>query len=361
MTKTFIIAEAGVNHNGSLGIAKKMIAVAKKSGANAVKFQTFTGEKVISKNAPKAEYQLSTTGKSESQLEMVKKLELSIQEHIELLEYSKTQGIQFLSTPFDLDSVDILATTLDLPTIKIPSGEITNAPLLLKVASTQKDIILSTGMSTIGEVETALGVLAFGYLNIKEPPSISGFLKVFCSLEGQKVLRRKVRLLHCTTEYPTPFSDINLKAMQTLARTFSLPTGLSDHSTGISAAVAAVALGATIIEKHFTLDKTLDGPDHKASLDPQELTEMVRAIRQTEDSLGCSVKLVTQAEAKNKVIARKSLIASCDIKKGETFSSQNVTVKRSGSGLSPMKFWCLLGKTATKSYIYDDIISKDEC
>ncbi|HHY20996.1 MAG TPA: N-acetylneuraminate synthase, partial [Bacilli bacterium] len=298
MKKTFIIAEAGVNHNGSLQMAKELIDVATEAGADAVKFQTFRAGELASEVAPKAEYQLETTSSSESQFEMLKKLELTVEAHQELIDYCREKNIQFLSTPFDFPSVKLLTETFDLPIIKIPSGEITNAPLLLEIAKTKRKIILSTGMSTLGEIEQALSVLAYGLTSDCVTPSLEAFNDAFCSTEGQEALIKYVSLLHCTTEYPTPFSEVNLRVIDTLAQAFGLPVGFSDHTVGITAPIAAVARGATIIEKHFTLDRNLPGPDHKASLEPRELTGMVKAIRETELALGQPYKIPTVSEQK---------------------------------------------------------------
>lgn len=354
--RTFIIAEAGVNHNGSVEMAKQLILTAAKAGADAVKFQTFKSEKVISKYAEKADYQKQTTQNDESQLEMVKKLELSEADHQELKRYCEDCNIQFLSTPFDLESVDLLVDKMNVPLLKIPSGEITNAPLLLKIAKTRLPVILSTGMSTLGEVEQALGVLAYGYTQVDIPGSIQEFRETFLSEAGQLVLNQKVRLLHCTTEYPTPYEDVNLHAMDTLSHAFGLPVGLSDHTEGITIPIAAVARGAKIIEKHFTLDKDLPGPDHKASLNPDELFTMIQGIRQVEMALGSSVKSPAPSEVKNIAIARKSLVAACEIRCGEIFTIDNITAKRPGKGISPMYYWSLLGKKADRNYKEDESI-----
>jgi len=355
-TKIFIIAEAGVNHNGSLKLARQLIDVAAEAGADAVKFQTFKPEKVISSHAPKAEYQLETTGALDSQLEMVKKLELDEAAHEHLITYCRKKGIQFLSTPFDMDSVDLLAGRFNLCRLKISSGEITNGPLLLKVALTGKPVILSTGMSTLGEIETALGVLAFGYVNYSEEPSLTAFQEAYRTEKGQKALREKVILLHCTTEYPAPFSEVNLLAMDTLRAAFGLPAGYSDHTRGIAIPIAAAARGAVVIEKHFTLDRTLPGPDHRASIEPDELREMVLAVRQVEAAMGSNLKLPGDSELKNRAIARKSIVAASDIKTGEAFSINNVTVKRPGTGISPMCYWRILGQKSGRDYNTDDII-----
>lgn len=354
MAKTYIIAEAGVNHNGSLELAKQLVDIAVEARADAVKFQSFKAINIVSLNTPKAEYQIKTTPLKESQLEMLKKLELSEDDHYELIAYCKKTGIEFLSTPFDLESLDLLVKRFDLSHIKIPSGEINNAPFLLQIARTGKPVILSTGMSTLGEVETALGVLAFGYLGVNKPPCVEVFNDSYCSSAGQKKLREKVRLLHCTTEYPAAFGEVNLNAMDTMRNAFNLPVGLSDHTPGIAVAIGAVARGATIVEKHFTLNRNLPGPDHKASLEPGELKEMVCSIRQIEEALGYSCKIPAASESKNKLIVRKSLVATRIIMKGEKFTEENLTAKRPGTGLSPIYYWDWLGKIAERDYEQDE-------
>lgn len=354
--RTFIIAEAGVNHNGSLDLAKELVFQAARAGADAVKFQTFKAENIVSKYAQKADYQKKNTSQDESQLEMVKKLEMNRAMHEQLMQFCQDHHIKFLSTPFDLESVDLLAGHLKVDQLKIPSGEITNGPLLLTAAQTKLPILLSTGMSTLGEIEEALRILAYGYLGYSEHPSPYTLEEVFSSNEGQKILKQYVTLLHCTTEYPAPFEDVNLRAMDTLEQAFGLPVGLSDHTEGIAVAIGAVARGATVIEKHFTLDKTLPGPDHKASLEPDELKLMITSIRQVELALGSSVKRATPSEQKNKPIARKSLVAACKIQKGELFSQVNLTTKRPGTGISPMYFWEWIGKPATRDYEADEVI-----
>lgn len=353
---TYIIAEAGVNHNGSLEMAKKLVEVAAESGADAVKFQTFKADKLVSRLAPKAEYQTKTTDVDESQHEMIRKLELDEHAHETLIEHCKVCGIEFLSTPFDLESVDLLAGRFDLPCIKIPSGDITNAPLLLKIAQTGKPVILSTGMSTLGEIEDALGVLALGYLS-NSTPSIAAFRTAYCSCEGQAILQDKVTLLHCTTEYPAPLEDVNLKVMDTLRSAFGLPVGYSDHTEGITVPITAVARGAVIIEKHFTLDRTLPGPDHTASLEPGELKHMVSAIRVVEQALGSGRKHPTPSELKNMRVARKSLVASCTITAGEPFTAENLAAKRPGNGLSPMQYWDSIGMIAQRAFDKDELIT----
>lgn len=351
--KVFIIAEAGVNHNGSLGMALRLVDVAAEAGADAVKFQTFTADRVISKYASKADYQKKTTDASESQLEMARRLELNREEHLEIQTRCIERGIQFLSSPFDEPSVDFLYRTLGLEALKIPSGEITNAPLLLRAARTGCSIYLSTGMSTLGEIEDALGVLAFGYLK-EEAPSLEAFRAAFFSEKGQGILKRNVTLLHCTTEYPAPFDEVNLNAMETLCRAFDLTVGYSDHTEGIAVPIAAVALGAQVIEKHFTLDRTLSGPDHKASLEPRDLAAMIRSIREVEASLGNGKKIPSPSEIKNRSIARKSLVAAENIKPGSLLTEENMTEKRPGDGISPFLFWDFLGTNATRDFPKDE-------
>ncbi len=356
--KVLIIAEAGVNHNGSPDLARRLIDVAAESGADAVKFQTFRTERIISRNARKAEYQERATGRDESQFDMLKKLELDVAAHEALIEHCRERKIQFLSTPFDVESVNMLAVTFDLPRLKLPSGEITNAPLLLAAARTGKPVILSTGMSTLGEVETALGVLAHGYTaRLSETPSSVAFRTAYCSLQGRESLERNVVLLHCTTEYPAPYEEVNLRAMDTLRDAFGLPVGYSDHTAGIAVPIAAAAREAVVIEKHFTLDRSLPGPDHRASLEPDELTEMVKAIRQVERALGFKCKMPASSEFKNMSVARKSLVAKSHIIKGDLFTEDNITVKRPGNGLQPYLYWDVLGKRATKNFESDEVIS----
>lgn len=330
MNKTYIIAEAGVNHNGDISTAKKMIDVAVKAGADAVKFQTFRAEQLVCQSAKKADYQMETTDSTESQFEMLKKLELSYSDHVELISYCKKKNIQFLSTPFDVDSLKML-DRLGVPLIKIPSGEITNYPLLVAAAKTKKPIILSTGMSDLEEIAEAIHVL-----------KANG---------GERIV-----LLHCNTEYPTPMKDVNLRAMDTMRERFHLLVGYSDHTLGIEVPIAAVALGATVIEKHFTLDKKMKGPDHKASLEADQLKAMVEAIRNIEVALGSKEKSATTSEKKNMEVARKSIVAAGDIKKGEKFSENNLTTKRPGNGISPMKWNEILGKTADRDYKKDELI-----
>lgn len=351
-----IIAEAGVNHNGSLPMALELIDVAAEAGADAVKFQTFKATSVISQFAPKAEYQQSSTGNEGGQLEMVRSLELSFADHHVLIEHCKNRGIRFLSTPFDVESARFLVRDLGLEEIKIPSGEITNAVLLYEIASHGRPVILSTGMSTLGDIEKALGVLAFGYLNNGQQPSKNAFATAYVSDAGQAILAEKVTLLHCTTEYPAPYQDTNLRALEVLRLAFGLPVGLSDHTDGIAIAIAASALGATIVEKHFTLDRMLAGPDHKASIEPEQLGAMVAGIRQVTMALGNGRKRPTISELKNIPIARKSLVAARPIRAGELFSEANIAIKRPAGGISPFEYWTVLGRLAGRDYCEDEAL-----
>jgi len=359
MTSTehvFIIAEAGVNHNGSVDLAIELVDAAKKAGADAVKFQTFKAGNLVSKYAEKANYQKQPTDILENQLTMLKRLELSKQDHQKIIEHCCSVGIEFMSSPFDHESLDLLVNCFGLSQLKLGSGELTNAPLLLAVARTGKNLILSTGMSTLIDVEEALSVLAFGYLNQKDLPVNADFQNAFISDAGKNVLQEKVMLLHCTTEYPTPCDEVNLLAMDTLKQTFGVPVGYSDHTQGWVISVAAVAREARVIEKHFTLDRNLPGPDHQASLEPDELKTMVDAIRQIELGLGDGKKQPTLSELENMKAARKSLVALGPISKGECFTEDNLTVKRPGGGVSPIQYWNYLGRIAERSYSIDEVI-----
>lgn len=354
-TPVCVIAEAGVNHDGSIEVAKELIDVAAEAGADYVKFQTFRTESLVTKNAPMANYQVRNTGVKESQFEMLKRLELDLDAHFTLMARCKSKGIRFLSTPFDLPSARILIDKVKLPILKVPSGELTNGPLLLELSRAGLPLVVSTGMATMADIEAALGALAFGYLKL-ENPSTAAFTQAYISQNGRDVLRRKVLLLHCTSQYPAPYEDINLRAMRTMKRAFQLPVGYSDHSKGISVPVAAVALGAKLIEKHFTLDKKRPGPDHKASLEPQELKLMVQHIRETEQALGSSVKQPTRSDLENLGVARKSIVASRLIQAGEKLSVENIDVMRPGSGMSPMAYWDKIGKIASKRYETGELI-----
>ncbi|QYJ95148.1 N-acetylneuraminate synthase [Shewanella spartinae] len=354
---TLIIAEAGVNHNGDEELAFKLVDAAHQAGADIVKFQTFKAKKLVTEQAKQADYQVVNTQKQESQLAMLSRLELSYAAHHQLVKHCESLGIEFLSTAFDSESLDFLVNDLGLTRLKLPSGELTNAPLVLEHARTGCDLIVSTGMATLAEIEMALGVIAFGYTEADHvAPSVLAFQQAYASNEGQKALKEKVTILHCTTEYPAPMAEINLKAMDTLGKAFDLPAGYSDHSEGITIPIAAVARGAVLIEKHFTLDKNMEGPDHKASLEPDELTAMVKAIRQVELALGSAVKSPTVSEVKNKAVARKSLVASQAIQAGDDFSSDNVTIKRPGNGMSPYQYWEMLERKASRAYQAGDLI-----
>lgn len=354
---TLIIAEAGVNHNGDEKLAFELVNAAYKAGADIVKFQTFKAKNLVTEQAKQADYQIVNTQRQESQLAMLSRLELSWEAHHALVKYCNELGIEFLSTAFDSESLEFLVNDLGIKRLKLPSGELTNAPLVLEHARTGCDIIVSTGMATLSEIEAALGVIAYGYTSSKDDvPSTQAFERAYASLDGQKALKDKVTILHCTTEYPAPMSEINLRVMDSLREAFDLPAGYSDHSEGITIPIAAVARGALIIEKHFTLDKNMEGPDHKASLEPEELAAMVKAIRQIEVALGNKVKTPTLSEIKNKSVARKSLVAVQKIRAGEPFTVSNMTIKRPGNGMSPYRYWDMLEKTSTKEYLPGDLI-----
>lgn len=351
--KVYIIAEAGVNHNGNVKIAKKLIDVAVNAKADAVKFQTFKAENLASKFAVKANYQKKTTSKEENQLSMLKRLELKNQEYLMLKNYCKKKKIDFITTAFDHDSLEFITKKLKVKILKIPSGEITNGPLILSHALKKKKIILSTGMSTLKEIENALNIISFGFQKKNTLPSIASFKK---NKFSQKLLKKNVTILHCSTEYPLPFSDVNLNAMITIKKKFGIDVGYSDHTKGILVPIIATSMGAKIIEKHFTLNKNMKGPDHKASLDPLELKNMVLNIRIAEMIKGDYEKKAYLSEIKNIEIARKSLVAKKKINPGEKFTKKNLTVKRPATGISPMKYWDFLGKKSKKKYDEDEII-----
>lgn len=355
MARTFIIAEAGVNHNGSLDTAIALIDVAVAAGADAVKFQTFKADKLVTQTAVKADYQKQSTGAEESQLQMLRKLELQYGFHFQLRDYCEQRGIEFLSTAFDDESLKFLSEEVGVRQLKVPSGEITNGPFLLAHAQTGKEIILSTGMATLGEVETALGVLAFGYLGWDEP-SLTRFQQAYSNEAGQTLLKHKVTLLHCTSEYPTPPFHVHLRAMDSLRQAFGLAVGYSDHTQGLAVPIAAVARGAVLIEKHFTLDRSLQGPDHLVSLEPDELKQMVAAIRDVEQALGNPSKIPQPVELLTRDVARKSLVAACAISPGDCFSVENLAAKRPGTGMSPMLYWQTLGTLSQNAYQGDDLI-----
>lgn len=330
MEKVYIIAEAGVNHNGDLALAKQMVLGAKKAGANAIKFQTFYTENLVTSYAQKAQYQKQKGKSSETQFQMLKKLEISYEEYVLLKALCESVDITFLSTPFDLPSIELLER-LNLDCYKVPSGEITDYPYLVRIAKTHKPVLLSTGMSSLKEVDEAVQIL-------------------------RKNGTTDITLLHCNTQYPTPMEDVNLSAMQTLKKKFNVQVGYSDHTLGIEIPIAAVAMGAKVIEKHFTLNKKMEGPDHKASLEPQEFSEMVRAIRSIENAIGNGSKYCSASERSNIVAARKSIVASKDIRRGEIFSEENLTTKRPGDGISPMMWLDILGKTASSDFKKDEMI-----
>lgn len=351
-----IIAEAGVNHNGDLGRALALVDAAADAGADFVKFQSFVADELASRQAPKCDYQRVTTDADETQYTMLKRLELDRAAHERLIARCAERGIRFLSTPFDPPSLRLLTEHFGLRLVKISSGEIINAPLLLAAARSGAGIILSTGMSDLDDVRGALGVLAFGYLGRGERPGADSFAAAFADSRGRAALIEKIVLLHCTTEYPAPYKDVNLRAMDTLREAFGIPVGLSDHSPGISVAIAAAARGAVMIEKHFTLDRTLPGPDHKASLEPDELKAMVEGIRQAEQALGDGRKVPAPSEIKNMAVVRKCLVARRAIRVGEAFSESNLAVKRAGGTLAPDRYWDWLGRAATRAYAEDEAI-----
>lgn len=354
MQDVYIIAEAGVNHNGSFELAIQLIDEAKKAGANAVKFQTFVTENCLSKTISKAAYQVTNTG-SGSQFDMVKKLELSFKEHSQLKAYCDEQYIDYLSTGFDFDSLAFLVDELKLKTLKIASGEVTNAPLVLAHAQSGCDIILSTGMCTLGDIEKALGILAFGFIgDTSITPSDMAFTQAYFSDEGQALIKKRVTILHCTTEYPAPFDEINLKAINTIKRAFGTKIGYSDHSQGIAVPIMAVAFGVTMIEKHFTLDKTMEGPDHIASLDPSELKDMISGIRQGQSAIGGAFKRPSASELGNLAVVRKVILANHNIKKGEVFSKDNLSIKRGAGMITPTDYWALLGRKSRRDYAHDE-------
>ncbi len=332
MSKTLIIAEAGVNHNGNIDMAKRLIEAAAEAGVDYVKFQTFKSEKLVSRHAAKADYQKANTGGEDSQLKMLQQLELSCDDHFLLIEHCKKCGIKFLSTAFDLESIEFLHS-LNLDLWKIPSGEITNLPYLRSIAQKGGRVIMSTGMCDLSDIEAALKALI-----------------------SNGTPEENITLLHCNTEYPTPWNDVNLRAMHDIANRFNVPVGYSDHTRGIEVPIAAVALGATVIEKHFTLDNNLPGPDHKASLEPDRLKAMVDAIRHIEKALGNGAKQISESERKNIAIARKSIVAARNIRKGEILSEKNITVKRPGNGINPMQWDCIIGTPAIKDFKEDELI-----
>ena len=358
MNRCLIIAEAGVNHNGSAELAFQLVDAAVDAGADIVKFQTFKAKNLVTETAEQCEYQVTNIGKKESQYKMLKRLELDHELHFKLKDYCNLKGIEFLSTAFDSESLKFLVEDVGVKRLKLPSGELNNAPLVLEHAKTGLDIILSTGMATLSEIEACLGVVAYGLLGGNAiAPNVQNFNDAYFSEEGKNILRKKVQVLHCTTEYPAPLVDINLNAMSTMERAFKLPIGYSDHSEGIVVPIAAVSMGACTVEKHFTLDKNMDGPDHKASLEPAELKSMVEAIRNVEMIFGDGIKGPRPSEVLNRVNIRKSLVASKNIEKGEKFTRDNLCVKRPGGGIEPNEYWSYLGKTSLNSYDEGDLVS----
>lgn len=352
---TFVIAEAGVNHNGSIDRAHALVDAAASAGADAVKFQTFKADRLASAAAPKAAYQARETGAAESQLEMLRALELSPEAHASLMAHCADRGIEFLSSPFDEDSLALLVK-LGVKRLKLGSGELTNAPILIAAGASGRPLLISTGMATLAEVEAALGALSFGHLSPAAPPSRSAFAAAWASAAGRAWARHAVTLLQCTTEYPSPAAEANLRAMQTMRDRFGVACGYSDHTVGDAACLAAVALGAGVIEKHVTLDRSLPGPDHKASIEPGDLKRLIDGIRIVEAALGDGVKAPVPAEMPNMAVARKSLVAARPIARGERITAAHLTVKRPGTGRSPFDLWDVIGSTATRDYAVDDTI-----
>ncbi len=353
---TLIIAEAGVNHNGVLSRALELVDVAADAGADVVKFQTFKAEDLATAAAAKADYQIANTKEAGSQLDMLRALELSPGDHQAIVSHCRTRNIGFMSTAFDAASLALLAT-FDMPAIKIPSGDITCAELLLAAARLRRPMIVSTGMATLGEIEQALGVIAFGLTTDSEPGRRSEFETAYFGDAGRRALEQKVTLLHCVTEYPAPPDAVNLRAMDTMAAAFGLPVGYSDHTLGIEISLAAVARGAKVIEKHFTLDRTLPGPDHSASIEPGQLKQLVTGIRNIEQALGCAAKGPAPQEMANRAIARRSLVAVQPIKKGELFTRDMLAAKRPATGRSPMDLWNLIGRASDRDYQINDLIA----
>lgn len=355
--RTLIIAEAGVNHNGDRARALALVEAAARAGADIVKFQSFRADKLATAEAAKASYQQATTGAAQSQLEMLRVLELSEDDEACIAAACAASNVIYMSTPFDSDSATHLVRRIGVSTLKVGSGDLTNAPLLLHLARFKLPIILSTGMATLAEVEQALGVIAFGYLgDATTRPAPSDMAKVLLDRESWTTLRAKVTLLHCTTEYPADPQSINLRAMATLRDAFDLPVGFSDHTRGIHVASAAVALGATVIEKHLTLDRNLPGPDHRASIETDEMAAMIASIRDVEAALGDGRKIPAPEEIANRAVARRSLVALRPVRAGERFSEDNLGVKRPGNGVPPIEYWSRLGKTAQRDYAANEAL-----
>ena len=354
--RTYVIAEAGVNHDGSLEDALRLVDAAADAGADCVKFQTFRADALAAPSAEMAAYQKKGAHAGQTQRAMLERLELSHAAHVSLVERATARKIEFLSTPFDPPSLAFLTEVLGLKRIKVGSGDLTNAPLLLDIARAGRSVILSTGMATLSEVEEALSVLAFGYLRPQELPSLTTFAAAWADRRCREALNSRVVLLHCTSEYPTPPEAVNLRAIDTLASSFALPVGYSDHTLGIEAALGAVARGAVMIEKHLTLDRTRPGPDHAASLEPRQFASLVEGIRTLELALGDGRKVPHPVEAKNIAVARKAIVAATPIAAGEKFSLSNLAAKRPGNGLAPIRIWELIGRTAQRSYAADEAI-----
>ncbi|MCW5632647.1 MAG: N-acetylneuraminate synthase [Rubrivivax sp.] len=355
--RCLFIAEAGVNHNGSLELALQLVDAAADAGADIVKFQTFRADRLVTADARKADYQVANTGEAGAQLEMLRRLELSPDAHHRVLARCRERGIRFMSTAFDAESLAFLAT-LEMPAVKIPSGDITHGPLLLQAARLELPLIVSTGMCTLADVEAALGVIAYALTQPGEPRDRAACERARRSPRGASALAARVTLLHCVTQYPAPPEAINLRAMDTLARAFGLPVGYSDHTMGIEVALAAAARGARVIEKHFTLDRELPGPDHAASLEPQELRQLVAGVRRVETALGSPVKAASEAELGNLATARRSIVAARPIRRGEAFTLDDLAFKRPGEGRSPLDTWALLGQAAKRDYRADEAIDE---
>lgn len=356
MKSVYIIAEAGVNHNGNFALARELVNRAADAGANAVKFQTFNAKKLASYSAPKASYQKQVTAAGESQLEMLSKLELPREWHHELKELAKARGIEFLSTAFDVDSLDFLET-LGMPFYKVPSGELTNSPLLWKFAQQRRPLVVSTGMATLSEVELALAVIAHAFNAQVEPTHIDDVWQGWSRADWRQSLQDRVTLLHCTSQYPTPMHEVNLKAMDTLAKAFGLPVGYSDHTAGVLIPVVAVARGAVLIEKHFTLDRAMPGPDHQASLEPDELARMIQEIRTIEVAFGDGVKCPQTSEWDTRKAARQQVIVTRDIRQGEYFTRDDLSTARCGRGLPPSELWNMVGKQALRDFVATECLN----
>lgn len=353
----YVIAEAGVNHNGQRDMALALVEAAAASGADAVKFQTFDAVKLASKSAPKAAYQVTNTDNAESQLAMLKRLELPKEWHQDIQRHARDLGIEFLSTAFDAESLDFLCR-LDMPFFKVPSGELTNGPLLWQFARTQKPLVLSTGMATLSEVEQGLAIVAHALVHEREPENMDEVWRSWSVAENRHKLLGHVTLLHCTSQYPTPWSEVNLKAMDTLANAFGLEVGYSDHTEGALVSIAAVARGAKVIEKHFTLDRTLPGPDHKASLEPNELKGMINDIRALEQAIGSACKAPQASEWDTRKAARQQVVASRQIAKGTVLSREDLTTARSGGGVPAVELWSLVGKVSPREYAVGEALEK---